>query len=89
MSKIEVLALILAVVVLLSHVAAPQRIEAILRDRLRRYGALERVSEDNIYPTVGTAVSAYVRASGEPWTDWEEDARVDVQPATEPPEPPR
>ena len=43
----------------------------------------------NIYPTVGTAVSAYVRASGEPWTDWEEDDRVDVQPATEPPEPPR
>ena len=36
MSKIEVLALILAVVVLLSHVAAPQRIEAILRERLRR-----------------------------------------------------
>ena len=32
---------------------------------------------DHIYPTVGTAVSAYVRASGEPWTDWEEDARVD------------
>ncbi len=60
-----------------------------VRDRLRRYGVLERIPEDRIYPTVGTAVSAYVRASGEPWTDWEEDARVDVPPATEPPAPPR
>jgi MFS superfamily sulfate permease-like transporter len=60
-----------------------------VRDRLRRYGVLERIPEDKIYPTVGTAVSAYVRASGEPWTDWEEDARVDVPPATELPGPPR
>ena len=60
-----------------------------VRDRLRRYEALERVPADHIYPTVGTAVSAYVRASGEPWTDWEEDGRVDVPPASEPPEPPR
>ena len=44
-----------------------------VRERLRRYGALERIPEDHIYPTVGTAVSAYVRASGESWTDWEED----------------
>jgi len=69
-----------------------------VRDRLRRYGALERVSEDNIYPTVGTAVSAYVRASGEPWTDWEEDGGQGPSatapppmepPATAPPESPR
>jgi MFS superfamily sulfate permease-like transporter len=60
-----------------------------VRDRMRRYGVLERISADNIYPTVGTAVSAYVRASGEPWTDWEEGSRVDTPPATEPPEPPR
>jgi hypothetical protein len=36
MSKTEVLALVLAMVVLLSHIAAPRRIESILRDRRRR-----------------------------------------------------
>src|SRR6478752_2717470 len=69
-----------------------------VRDRLRRYEALERVPADHIYPTVGTAVSAYVRASGEPWTDWEEDGGhgpsatappATEPPATEPPAPPR
>ena len=70
-----------------------------VRDRLRRYGVLQRIPEDNIYPTVGTAVSAYVRVSGEPWTDWEEDgghggsasapSATEAPPATERPEPPR
>jgi MFS superfamily sulfate permease-like transporter len=63
-----------------------------VRDRLRRYGLLERIPEDNIYPTVGTAVSAYVRESGEPWTDWEEEAGGGGPAAPgpiSPPEPPR
>ncbi len=63
-----------------------------VRDRLRRYEALERVPADHIYPTVGTAVSAYVRASGESWIDWEEDGdgtSAAAPPASEPPEPPR
>jgi MFS superfamily sulfate permease-like transporter len=55
-----------------------------VRDRLRRYGVLERIPEDHIYPTIGTAVSAYLQASGEPWTDWEDGARVDA-PSIEPP----
>ncbi len=44
-----------------------------VRDRLRRYGALERVRDEHVFPTIGTAVAAYVKASGESWTDWEED----------------
>ena len=65
-----------------------------VRERLRRYEALERVPADHIYPTVGSAVSAYVRATGEPWIDWEDDTRLDTlaasePPASEPPEPPR
>jgi MFS superfamily sulfate permease-like transporter len=60
-----------------------------VRERLQRYGALARIPADRIYPTVGTAVSAYVRASGEPWTDWEEDAGGDAPSATETPESPR
>ncbi len=43
-----------------------------VRDKLRRYGALATLSPDRIFPTVGTAVSSYVRATGQTWTDWEE-----------------
>ena len=42
-----------------------------VKARLRRYGALANVTEDRIFPTVGTAVDAYIEASGETWTDWE------------------
>jgi len=44
-----------------------------VRERLRRYGALERVPDAHIYPTVGTAVSGYLRETGQAWRDWEED----------------
>jgi high affinity sulfate transporter 1 len=43
-----------------------------VKDRLRRYGLLARVGEDAFYPTVGTAVDGYVKASGIEWVDWEE-----------------
>ncbi len=43
-----------------------------VKDRLRRYGLLARLGEDAFYPTVGTAVEAYVAASGIDWVDWEE-----------------
>lgn len=43
-----------------------------VRARLRRYGALERVPDELILPTVGTAVAGYIRATGQTWTDWEE-----------------
>jgi MFS superfamily sulfate permease-like transporter len=43
-----------------------------VRARLRRYGALERVPDALVFPTVGTAVSGYIEATGEDWTDWEE-----------------
>jgi MFS superfamily sulfate permease-like transporter len=55
-----------------------------VKARLRRYGALQRVGEERIFPTVGTAVSGYLRSSGERWTDWEEEDE-----ASEPPGPPR
>jgi high affinity sulfate transporter 1 len=43
-----------------------------VRERLRRYGALELVPGEHIYPTVGTAVSGYLRETGQAWHDWEE-----------------
>jgi high affinity sulfate transporter 1 len=46
-----------------------------VRASLRRYGALERIPDERIFPTVGTAVSGYLKATGQSWTDWEEDAR--------------
>jgi high affinity sulfate transporter 1 len=46
-----------------------------VRDRLRRYGLEERVGTDRFFPTLGTAVDAYVRASGIDWIDWEERRR--------------
>jgi high affinity sulfate transporter 1 len=43
-----------------------------VRERLRRYGALERLPDEHIYPTVGTAVSGYLRETGQTWHDWED-----------------
>jgi high affinity sulfate transporter 1 len=44
-----------------------------VRARLRRYGLVDRIGEDRFFPTLGAAVHAYVRASGSPWVDWEDD----------------
>jgi MFS superfamily sulfate permease-like transporter len=52
-----------------------------VRARLRRYGALERVPDERIFPTVGTAVSGYLKATGQSWTDWEEEARLGHPPS--------
>ncbi len=50
-----------------------------IRAKLHRYGALARVPDERIFPTVGTAVTGYLRASGETWTDWEEGAAPGVR----------
>jgi MFS superfamily sulfate permease-like transporter len=43
-----------------------------VKARLRRYGTMAMIGEDRCFPTVGTAVDAYVEATGETWVDWEE-----------------
>jgi len=43
-----------------------------VKDRLRRYGLFDAVGPDRFFPTVGTAVDAYVEATGTTWVDWEE-----------------
>jgi high affinity sulfate transporter 1 len=45
-----------------------------VKDRLRRYGLYDQVGDDRFFPTVGTAVDAYVDATGVEWVDWEEQA---------------
>jgi high affinity sulfate transporter 1 len=43
-----------------------------VKDRLKRYGLFDQLRADAFFPTVGTAVEAYVAATGIPWVDWEE-----------------
>ena len=41
-----------------------------VKDRLARYGMGERFGPGDFFPTIGTAVSAYVAATGTAWVDW-------------------
>jgi hypothetical protein len=43
-----------------------------VKDRLRRCGLYDQVGDDRFFPTVGTAVDGYLRATGVEWVDWEE-----------------
>src|SRR5512132_185786 len=43
-----------------------------VKDRLRRYGLYAQVESEHFFPTVGTAVDGYLRATGLEWVDWEE-----------------
>ncbi len=47
-----------------------------VKGRLRAYGTMERIGEERCFPTVGTAVDAYLAATGETWVDWEDAART-------------
>jgi MFS superfamily sulfate permease-like transporter len=46
-----------------------------VKDHLRRYGLFDRVGADRFFPTMGTAVDAYVHAAEVEWVDWEERGR--------------
>jgi high affinity sulfate transporter 1 len=41
-----------------------------VRDRLASYGLRDRFGDDRFFPTVGTAVNAYLLDTGTEWTDW-------------------
>jgi high affinity sulfate transporter 1 len=43
-----------------------------VKDRLERYGLYDAIGPDHFFPTIGTAVDAYVAATGTTWVDWEE-----------------
>jgi high affinity sulfate transporter 1 len=45
-----------------------------VREHMDRYGIIERVGAANFYPTIGSAVHAYVRDTGVTWTDWEDES---------------
>jgi MFS superfamily sulfate permease-like transporter len=43
-----------------------------VKDELQHYGLLEEIGRDYLFPTVGSAVHAYVAESGVEWVDWED-----------------
>jgi high affinity sulfate transporter 1 len=43
-----------------------------VKDRLQRYGLYDAIGPGHFFPTIGTAVDAYVAATGTTWVDWEE-----------------
>ena len=45
-----------------------------VRDRLERYGLVGRIGLNRFFPTIGSAVHAYVDATGVEWVDWEDAA---------------
>lgn len=44
-----------------------------VKDRLRSYGLYDRIGDGRFFPTLGTAIHAYVDETGTPWVDWEEE----------------
>jgi high affinity sulfate transporter 1 len=47
-----------------------------VKDKLKRYALFERFGADHFYPTVGSAVSAYLETTGVEWVDWEDGAEA-------------
>jgi high affinity sulfate transporter 1 len=45
-----------------------------VKDRLRRYGLVDKLGESAFFPTLGTSVDAYLDATGVAWVDWEDEA---------------
>jgi MFS superfamily sulfate permease-like transporter len=43
-----------------------------VKDKLKRFGLFTHLEERLIFPTIGSAVDAYVKMSGVDWVDWEE-----------------
>ncbi|WP_027582310.1 sulfate permease [Bradyrhizobium sp. Ai1a-2] len=46
-----------------------------VKDKLKKFGLLAQLGEDNFFPTVGAAVSAYLEINSDvEWEDWEDQA---------------
>jgi MFS superfamily sulfate permease-like transporter len=41
-----------------------------VKDRLRSYGLFDRVGDSQFFPTLGTAIDAYLATTGTEWVDW-------------------
>jgi MFS superfamily sulfate permease-like transporter len=47
-----------------------------VKDRLGAYGLSDRFDPERFYPTLGTAVSSYLEATGTAWVDWTDRTKV-------------
>jgi len=43
-----------------------------VREHIARYGLIDLIGADNIFPTIGSAVHEYVHATGVDWVDWQD-----------------
>jgi len=43
-----------------------------VKDKLKRFGLFSRLGEERFFPTMGQAVSSYLKAHSVPWVDWED-----------------
>jgi high affinity sulfate transporter 1 len=41
-----------------------------VKDRLRDYGLYDKIGDARFFPTLGTAINAYLAETGTEWTDW-------------------
>jgi high affinity sulfate transporter 1 len=45
-----------------------------VKDKLKRFGLFSKLGQERFFPTLGQAVSSYVKAHAVPWVDWEDRA---------------
>jgi hypothetical protein len=45
-----------------------------VKDKLKRFGLFAQLGEEAFFPTVGAAVSGYLKAHPVEWMDWEDRA---------------
>ena len=43
-----------------------------VKDKLKRFGLFTRLGEETFFPTVGAAVSSYLKIHPVDWVDWED-----------------
>lgn len=46
-----------------------------VKDKLKKFGLLAQLGEDNFFPTIGAAVSRYLEIHDVEWEDWEDQAK--------------
>ncbi len=44
-----------------------------VKDLLRRYGLYDRIGDEHVFPTLGTAIRGYLRATDTVWVDWSDE----------------
>ena len=47
-----------------------------VKDKLKKFGLLVQLGENNFFPTIGVAVSSYLETHNVEWEDWEDKAKA-------------